>query len=127
MAHPLPGPLPFQRHAFVERRKVEGYFLSEAFRTRPENKVGLIRDVLGFDDPDDLARALVRHGQTYDAVVFERRARSVIYNVTGPMHGPKGSVAAFVTCWELPDGERAPRCITVKAARRPALGSTHGD
>ena len=63
--------------------------------------------------------AYVERARTHAATVWTRRDDSAIYNVTGPLTGPSGrTIQGFISAWELRDGSRAPRNVTVLAARR---------
>jgi hypothetical protein len=113
-----PTRLPFRENCTIDRRKLTDYLLAEARRDEAASKVGLIRDVLGFSDPDRLEASLIEHARRNEATIYERRPDRTLYNVAGPLEGPRGSVGSFVSAWQIVDGTNEPRLVTVALAPR---------
>ena len=112
--------LPFKENCTIDPRKLTDYLLDESRRGDPGSKVGLIRDVLGFSRPAELQWALLAHARLNPCIVFERRADRVLYNVTGPLSGPRGHVDNLVAAWQLADGGETPQLVTVLLGPRPS-------
>ncbi len=112
------GPLPHRENAVVPRAKL-GYFLDEAWRRHPCNKVGLIRDQLGFFDPDELRTALVAHAQSHAAFHVRDNGYGDVYAVVGAIVGPTGvRFERFISGWFVGYGSTMPTCSTVMVAKR---------
>lgn len=75
-----------------------------------------MRDVLGFSIASELRWALLQHARTNPATLFERRADRVLYNVVGPLEGPRARVARFVSAWQIVWGTDTPWLVTVLLA-----------
>ena len=110
--------LPYAEEAYVQQRKLTGYLMDERWRGTPADKVGLVVDVLGFTDPEMLRSALLDHARRWPAQLQSRDVLGQIFNVTGPLVGPSGTVVGMVSCWMIGAGARRPRFITLMPARR---------
>lgn len=110
--------LPYRHNAIVRDEKLTRYYLDESRRGQPGSKIGLIRDALGFTDPTTLRAALIRHGQSYDAVFAHDNGFALNYAVTGPLTGPNGTtIERFMSTWAIPHGSRTPHNVTVRIGR----------
>lgn len=102
--------MPHRHHAVVDEAKLS-YYLDDARRFRAGSKVGLFRDVLGFVEPDDLRRELLRHALAGAAHVHARTQWGVVWNVDGVLTGPRRALP-MRTAWIITFGSATPRNTT---------------
>ncbi len=111
-------PLPFRENAVVTDRQL-GYLLDDRWRRSASNKVGLMRDELGFTHATALRAALVWHARRYDSAYGGDNGYGDRYMVTEELTGPSGrSFRTFTTVWFIERGGMVPRLSTVTLGKR---------
>ena len=104
--------LPNATQATVEREKVLGYLLN------PEHRIGASKALFftkfGFcaDRWQQLADALLAHGQAHKVIEVRETEFGPCYAVDGPLKAPDGRAPVIRSVWQLDDGAVAPRLIT---------------
>ena len=104
--------LPNDHLARVSKLKILAYLLSP---THPDGRAKhdfFLRFGFRPDDPDQLAEALVCHGQTFEIATIEQTLFGIRYVIEGPLNSPDGRNPVIRAVWFVDSGDDIPRLVT---------------
>ena len=104
--------LPNGHLARVAEIKILAYLLSS---THPDGRAKhdfFVRFGFRPHDPDQLAEALLHHGQSFEVVRMEHTLFGRRYVIEGPLDSPDGRNPVIRAVWFIDSGDDVPRLIT---------------
>ncbi|PYI94732.1 MAG: hypothetical protein DME97_00160 [Verrucomicrobia bacterium] len=104
--------LPNAEAAVVERAKIEGYLLNVAHRFGASKARFFTHFGFRLEAWEQLAQALLAHGQKYELRKTRKTGFGPRYEVEGKLNCPNGRRPLVRSVWQMDEGEIAPRLST---------------
>jgi hypothetical protein len=112
-------PAPEWSSAFVPSSKAD-FYLGQLDDPKSRGRAAAFVDYLGFEHPQQVVDALVRHAQTNHPILQRVTAWGAVYRVVGPLQGPSGRrFDRMLTVWMVHRGRTTPFNITALPTRKP--------
>ena len=109
--------LPNSHLLLVESEKVAGYLLNLRHFHGASKARFFLKFGFRVEKPQQLATALLKHGQRYEVILTKNTPFGPRYEVEGPLEARNGCAPLVRTIWQMDEGELAPRLITVYPAK----------
>ena len=110
--------VPNARRAVVEKQKVKEYLLNPAHPDGAGKAAFFQLHGFSADRWQELAVALIRHGQSCLVVSNVESVFGSRYTVVGRLDTPDGRNPNVMSVWMIERGKRTPRLITAYPARK---------